>query len=629
MNKKDLPSNELRKKYLNYFREKGHQVIPSSSIIPENDPTTLFTGSGMQPLVPFLLGQKHPLGDRLTDSQQCFRAEDIEEVRDNRHTTFFEMLGNWSLGSYFKKEQLSWFFKFLTDEAGIDPSHLYVTAFAGDSENSIPKDEESVQIWKELFSSKGIEAKDVELGTEEQGSKVGMQGGRIFYYGSKKNWWSRSGVPKNMPAGEPGGPDSEVFYEFTEIQHDQKFGEHCHPNCDCGRFMEIGNSVFMEYKKEADGTFSKLVQKNVDFGGGLERIMAAAKDNADVFVAVDSLNSVIKTIEKESQKEYSQDCEHKKSFRVIADHMRASVFILGAGVVPSNTDRGYVLRRLIRRMVRHADILQIKENALASIAGVVINAFEEIRPDLKEKKDWIEKEIDGEERKFRQTLKKGLQEFKKRVLEKEEKQLSPIEAFYFYQTYGFPKEIMQELCRENSIEFNSEAFDKEFEKHQEVSRAGITQKFAGGLADKSEETTALHTATHLLHAALRKVLGEHVQQKGSNITPERLRFDFSHPSKVTQEELKKVEDLVNEQIKKNIPVTKEIMSPEEAKSKGALGFFGEKYGDQVSVYTVGDFSKEICGGPHVEHIGLLGKLKIKKEEAVSAGVRRIKAVLEK
>lgn len=625
---RELSSNQLREKFLKYFKEREHEIIPSSSLVPENDPTTLFTGSGMQPLVPFLLGQKHPLGDKLADSQQCFRAEDIEEVGDNRHTTFFEMLGNWSLGNYFKREQLPWFFKFLTEEVGLNPANIYVTAFAGDPENQIPKDEESAQIWKELFASKGIDAKEVELKTEEAG-KVGMQGGRIFYFDARKNWWSRSGVPQNMPVGEPGGPDSEVFYEFTEIEHDQKYGEHCHPNCDCGRFMEIGNSVFMEYKKESDGTFSKLVQKNVDFGGGLERILAAAKNNADVFVSVDTLKKIVQELEKKSGKEYSRNCEHVGSFRVIADHMRASVFILGAGVTPSNTDRGYVLRRLIRRMIRHSDILGIPENTLESVTEVVADSYKEIRPDLAEKVQEIKKEIDGEERKFRQTLKKGLQEFKKRVLEKGEKKLSPVDAFYFYQTFGFPKEIMQELCKENSIEFDDKAFDEEFQKHQNISRAGITQKFAGGLADRSEETTALHTATHLLHAALRKVLGKHVRQKGSNITPERLRFDFSHLSKVTPEELKKVEDLINEQIEKDVPVTKEIMSPEEAKSKGALGFFGEKYGDQVSVYSVEGFSKEICGGPHVERTGSLGKFKIQKEEAVSAGVRRIKATLDK
>jgi len=623
---KQLTSRELRSKYIAYFEKESHAAIPYASLVPENDPTTLFTGSGMQPLVPYLLGQKHPQGVRLVNSQLCFRAEDVEEVGDNRHTTFFEMLGNWSLGSYFKHEQLSWFFGFLTDVVGLEPNRIYVTAFAGDEKNNIPKDIDAVEIWKELFKSKGIEAIDIELLTEERGAKLGMQGGRIFYYGAKKNWWSRAGVPENMPAGEPGGPDSEVFYEFTDIEHDKKFGEHCHPNCDCGRFMEIGNSVFMEFKKEADGTFSKLEQRNVDFGGGLERISAAASNNPDVFSAVDTLRNIISGIEKASGKEYSTK-EHTKSFRVIADHLRAAIFIISFGVSPSNTDRGYVLRRLIRRMVRHSDLLGMPELTLSKLVDGVVNMYTETRPALTGQVAAIVETIDKEEKKFRETLRKGLQEFDKNVIKAGIKELDGPGSFYFYQSYGFPKEIMQELAQENGIAFDAKAFEREFEKHQEVSRAGINQKFAGGLADHSEQTTKLHTATHLLHAALRKVLGTHVQQKGSNITPERLRFDFSHPSKMTQEEIKQVEDLVNEQIKRNLPVTREMASKEEAKQTGALGFFEEKYGAQVSVYTMGDFSKEICGGPHVEETGKLVHFKILKEESVSAGIRRIKATV--
>jgi len=618
---------ELRKKYQEYFSRKGHAVLPSASLIPENDSTTLFTGSGMQPLVPFLLGAKHPDGTRLTNSQQCFRAEDIEEVGDNRHTTFFEMLGNWSLGDYFKKEQLEWFAEFLTGTAGIDLANIYVTAFAGDEKKGIPKDEESVKIWQEIFAKKNIAADVVELLTEKRGGDLGMQGGRIFYYDAKKNWWSRAGVPENMPAGEPGGPDSEVFFEFKQIPHDEKFGKFCHPNCDCGRFMEIGNSVFMEYKKEENGTFSKLAQKNVDFGGGMERIMAASQNNSDIFFAVDTLREIVEKIEEKSGKKYNENSSTRKSFRVIADHLRATVFIISAGILPSNTDRGYVLRRLIRRMVRHSDILDMPENSLAELGETVVSLYAPIRPDLVEKEKEIEETIWSEEKKFRQTLRNGLQEFEKIVLKAGKKDLTGVEAFYFYQSFGFPKEIMQELCSENNINFDAPGFEKEFEKHQDISRAGTAQRFAGGLADHSAQTTKLHTATHLLHASLRKVLGEHVQQKGSNITPERLRFDFSHPQKMTSEEISIVETMVNEQIKRQLVVTKEVMTPLEAKEAGALGFFEKKYGEQVSVYTAGYFSKEICGGPHVENTGEIGNFKIIKEEAVSAGIRRIKATV--
>jgi alanyl-tRNA synthetase len=627
MNFQPKTITELRKKYQEYFSQRKHAVLPSASLIPENDSTTLFTGSGMQPLVPYLLGAKHPDGTRLTNSQQCFRAEDIVEVGDNRHTTFFEMLGNWSLGDYFKKEQLNWFAEFLTDVAGIDLSNIYVTVFAGDEKKGIPKDEESAKIWQEIFAKKGIKAEAVELLTEERGGELGMQGGRIFYYNAKKNWWSRAGVPENMPAGEPGGPDSEVFFEFKQIPHDEKFGKYCHPNCDCGRFMEIGNSVFMEYKKEENGSFSKLAQRNVDFGGGLERIMAASQNNADMFIAVDTLRQIVEKIEEKSGKTYSDNSSTRKSFRVIADHLRAVVFILSAGILPSNTDRGYVLRRLIRRMVRHSDVLNMAENSLAELGTIVVSSYSSVRPDLIEKENEIKEAIRAEEKKFRQTLKNGLQEFEKTVLKAGKNDLAGSDAFYFYQSFGFPKEIMQELCAENNIRFDAQGFEQEFEKHQEISRAGTAQRFAGGLADHSAQTTKLHTATHLLHTALRKVLGDHVQQKGSNITPERLRFDFSHPQKMTAEEISIVEKMVNEQIERKLQVTKEIMTPAEAKQAGALGFFEKKYGEQVSVYTAGDFSKEICGGPHVENTEEIGNFKIIKEEAVSAGIRRIKATI--
>lgn len=622
-----MTTSEVRKHYLNFFKEKGHSVLPSSSLIPENDPTTLFTGSGMQPLVPYLLGTKHPEGLRLVNSQRCFRAEDIEEIGDNRHTTFFEMLGNWSLGDYFKKEQLEWFFSFLTDVVGIDPERIFVTCFSGDPDNGIEKDNESAVIWKKLFESKGIIAKEVDLVTEARGGEEGMQGGRIFYYGSKKNWWSRAGIPQNMPAGEPGGPDSEVFFEFREIEHDKKFGTFCHPNCDCGRFMEIGNSVFMEYLKEKDGTFSRLKQRNVDFGGGLERITAASNGDHDIFRSVDTLNDIIQEVERRSGKKYGEE-KYFKAFRVIADHLRASVFMIHAGVFPSNTDKGYVLRRLIRRMVRHGEILGLPKNSLADMAALVISLYGDEVSGLFERGEQIKDSIAREEAKFRITLARGLMEFERNVIAAGKKELTDSEAFYYYQSFGFPKELMSELAAEHGIGFDSAGFDLAFHKHQEVSRAGTVQKFTGGLADHSEHTTKLHTATHLLHASLRKILGNHIGQKGSNITKERLRFDFSHPEKITSEQLRQLEELVNEQIKLDLPVTKKEMSVAEAKQSGALGFFEEKYGDKVHVYSMGDFSKEICGGPHVERTGELGEFKILKEESVSAGVRRIKAVVK-
>lgn len=620
-----MTSNELREKFIAYYQEKGHAVLPSAALIPENDPTTLFTGSGMQPLIPYLLGEKHPLGTRLVDSQQCFRVNDIEEIGDSRHTTFFEMLGNWSLGDYFKKEQIPWIFGFLVDVIGIDPQRLYVTAFSGDLSIGIPKDETSVEIWTNLFVQKGVVATAIDLGTEENAYQTGMQGGRIFYYGSK-NWWSRSGTPETMPVGEPGGPDSEMFYEFPDVEHDKKFGEHCHPQCDCGRFIEIGNSVFMEYKKESAGVFAKLAHQNLDFGGGFERILQAANDSADIFLAVDNLKKILDALQEKSGRNYT-DLSAKKSFRVIADHMRAAVFLISNGITPSNTDRGYILRRLIRRMVRHCDLLGVEEGFLAPISRIVVESYVAIRPILGEQEALIAQTINDEEQKFRKTLKSGLKEFEKRVMGLGKKSLNGEEAFYFYQSYGFPLEVMSELCQENGIQFNQSEFEREFEKHQALSRSGTEKKFAGGLADASEQTTKLHTATHLLHAALRKVLGEHVGQKGSNITAERLRFDFSHPAKMTSEEIKLVEEMVNNQIQRSLPVTKEVTTPDAAKAAGALGFFTEKYGDQVSVYSMGDFSKEICGGPHVQNTGELKSFKIIKEEAVSAGIRRIKATV--
>ena len=613
-------SAEIRRKYLEFFKEKGHAVIPSASLVPENDPTTLFTGSGMQPMVPYLLGEKHPLGTRITDSQKSFRTVDIDEVGDNRHTTFFEMLGNWSLGDYFKKEQIPWMFEFLTEKIGIDPNKLYVTVFIGDEKNNIPKDTESAQIWKKLFESKNIDAKEIEMGSEENASKVGMQGGKIFYYDSSKNWWSRAGVPENMPAGEPGGPDSEMFYDFGTL-HNPKFGKECHPNCDCGRFIEIGNNVFMEYKKNLDGTFSKLPQHNVDFGGGLERMTMAINNCSDIIEV--NHKFILDYIEKISGKIYGKNKEETKAFRVIADHMKASVFLIGDGVIPSNTDQGYYVRRLIRRAVRYWDKLGIEKSGLSALVDSVLEPYKDSYPDIYNKKEIIAGEIAKEEERFRKTLKDGLKQFEKGV-----------DPFILFTTYGFPFELTQELAKEKGIEIDENKFKKDIEEHQKLSRAGSEQKFKGGLGGTGEMETKYHTATHLLHQALHDVLQTEITQKGSNITAERLRFDFNFGRKMTDEEKKKVEDIVNEKISEKLPVHKIIMNKEEAEKTGAAHAFGDKYGDEVSVYYIGDsletaYSKEFCGGPHVENIDTLGHFKIIKEEAVSAGVRRIKAVLDK
>lgn len=611
--------DEIRSRFLKFFEKRGHKIIPSASLVPENDPTTLFTGSGMQPMVPYLLGEKHPQGTRIADSQKSFRTVDIDEVGDNRHTTFFEMLGNWSLGDYFKKEQIEWMFEFLIDEIKLSPERFYITVFIGDEKNKIPKDEEAGKIWKELFAKKGIEAKEVEIGSEENGYEVGMQGGRIFYYDVKKNWWSRAGIPQNMPAGEPGGPDSEMFYEFTEIEHNPKFGKNCHPNCDCGRFLEVGNNVFMEYKKNEDGTFSKLPQKNIDFGGGLERIAMAVNNCSDVIEV--NHRPIIDYLEKVSGKIYKQNKNETKAFRVIADHMKASVFLIADGVLPSNTDQGYFVRRIIRRSVRYADSLGIKESVLAPIVHSITEMYKNSYPGVFEKTDFIHKEILLEEERFRKTLEKGLKEFEKGV-----------DPFILFTTYGFPFELTQELAKEKGYEVDEKKFHKDLKEHQKLSQTSSAGMFKGGLSDSGEETKKLHTATHLLRQALEDVLGEKIVQKGSNITAERLRFDFSFSRKMTDEEKKKVEDIVNEKIQLKLPMQKVIMKKEDAEKTGAVHVFGEKYGDEVSIYYIGEtlenaYSKEFCGGPHVKNINELGILKIIKEEAVAQGVRRIKAVL--
>ncbi len=590
--------NEIRKKYLDFFKARGHEVIPGVPLVPENDPTTLFVSSGMQPLLPYFLGTPHPKGTRVANSQLSFRAGDIEEIGDNRHTTTFEMLGNWSFGDYFKKEQLPWFFEFLTTELSIPVDRLWITCFAGDSKLGIPRDEESAEIWKSL----------------------GIPEPRIQFYDAKKNWWTRSGAPENMPPGEPGGPDSEVFYDFG-TPHNPAFGTHCHPNCDCGRFMEIGNSVFMEYIKKDDGTFAKLPKQNVDFGGGLERLTAAHLGTPDIF-KIDTMWATIDALQKKTDAVYEHDLL-TRSFRIVADHLRGAVFMIGDGVLPSNTEQGYILRRLIRRGIEHADRISAQTVTLADLADTVIEPYKNFYPRIAEKREHIVSVLRDEEQRFRKTLKDGMKEFERGT-----------DPFILFTTYGFPIEMTEELARERGRTVDMQKFKQEMERHQELSRAGAEQKFKGGLADTSEKTTMLHTATHLMLAGLRKYLGDHVHQAGSNITQERSRFDFTHSEKVPREVLDKVEAYVNEAVGKKAVVEIIKMPKDEAKAAGVEGSFWEKYPDTVNVYQVKApdgiiYSRELCGGPHVENTGKIqGTFKIVKEEAVAAGIRRVKAVLE-
>ncbi|HEY4523070.1 MAG TPA: alanine--tRNA ligase [Candidatus Paceibacterota bacterium] len=607
--------SEVRRRYLDFFKARGHVIIPSAPIVPENDPTTLFTSSGMQPLVPYLLGQPHPEGSRLVDSQLSFRAEDIEEVGDNRHTTFFEMLGNWSLGDYFKAEQLPWLYAFLTEELRLPKERLWVTCFAGDAALRLPKDTESAEIWK----------------------KIGVPDNHISFYDAKKNWWSRSGTPDKMPAGEPGGPDSEIFYEFTSVEHDTAFGEHCHTNCDCGRFMEIGNSVFMEYLKQANGSFERLPKQNVDFGGGLERLTAASRDNPNVFM-IDVFDAARQVLETRSGKSYSNvghPMSYIRSFRVVLDHVRAACFMLASGVVPGPNEQGYVLRRLIRRAIREADKLGIKDAVLAEVASGFGAAYADAYPFVQAAASRIRSELEKEEVQFRRTLVQGLREFEKHV-GSTRPNIEPEAVCMLYTTYGFPVELTEEIAKERGLTIDQEAVGKLMEEHQALSRAGAAQKFAGGLADHAEQTVRYHTAHHLLLKALQMVVGSGVHQRGSNITSERLRMDFSYGQKMTPEQIAAVEKMVNEKIAEGLPVIRTDMRLEDAEALEAEHEFGANYPDMVSVYSVGPldgaFSIEFCGGPHVANTAEIGaedkKFKIVKEEASAAGVRRIRAVLE-
>lgn len=597
-----MKSTEIRQKYLDFFKTRGHNIIPSASLIPENDSTLLFVNSGMFPLVPYFLGAKHPAGNCIVNSQKSFRTEDIDEVGDNRHNTFFEMLGNWSLGpAYWKSEQLNWWYEFLIDELKIDPNRLYQTIYTGSTDGQISKDTESIEIVKQIFNKYGVDDED-----------------RIFEY-VDKNWWQRGDA-----IGELGGPDSETFYD-TGKEHDSRFGEKCHVNCDCGRFIEIGNSVFMQYQKTESG-WQELKSKNVDFGGGLERLCMALQAKSNVF-QTDLFNDAILKIEELSGKKYQDD---NKSFEIIADHLKAATFIMGdeKGVAPSNTDQGYIVRRLIRRALRFAKLLGITaEDWTKEIASIYIDLYKEVYPELNLNQHFIIEQLSKEEKKFITTLEKGEKEFTKLTTD-----INGEQAFDLYQSYGFPIEMTIELAKEKNILVDEKGFYEELKKHQDLSRTASAGKFKGGLADHSEETTKLHTASHLLLAALRMVFDKNISQKGSNITAERLRFDFPFPRKMTEEEIKSVENIVNQSIDQKLPVRFEEMSLDKAREIGATGVFDSKYGDKVKVYFIGNegnyFSQEICGGPHVENTSELHHFRIIKEESSSSGIRRIKAVVE-
>lgn len=631
-----MNAQQIRTAYISYFTQRSHVEIKRAPLVLTDDPTTLFTGSGMQPIIPYLLGQPHDAGNRLVDSQTCLRAQDIDDIGDNRHTTFFEMLGNWSLGDYFKREQIEWMYDFLANVVKLDMSRLYVTCYMGAPEFSIPKDTEAAEIWAELFSGNGLSNGQADIGSEEAGYARGIRDGeRIFYYDGSKNWWSRNGNEANTPVGDPCGPDSEMFYDFG-TSHNPEYGEYCHPNCDCGRFMEIGNNVFMAYKKVAEGKFEKLEKPNVDHGSGLERIAAAKLDDPDVF-KISLMWPIVEKLQTLSGKKYDS---HTESMRVIADHLRAATFLAVDGCVPSNKQQGYVMRRLLRRAIRYSFDLGIEQNFMAEIVPVIAGLYLDDFPEVATKREEIVAALVKEEKAFRQTLRKGI----KQMQQFAPNGLTGTELFTLYDTYGFPVELSVEEAYKQDIQVSDSwrsEFDDKMQQQRQRSQTAAKGVFKGGLGGQTLQHKKYHTATHLMYQALRDVLGDHVVQRGSNITEERLRFDFSHDQKVTREQLDQVEEIVNNQIAKDLKISFAEYPTEEATGRlGALGQFGDRYGDTVKVYSMKDadapagqrpYSFEICGGPHVDHtLELIDdgkKFKIVKEEASSSGVRRIKAVL--
>ncbi|MEN9407907.1 MAG: Alanine--tRNA ligase [Candidatus Parcubacteria bacterium] len=635
-----LTAREIIEKYIAFFEKHGHKRIANAPLVPINDPSTLFTSSGMQPLVPYLLGEKHPQGKRLVNVQNSFRAQDVDEIGDNRHTTFFRMLGNWSLGDYFKKDQLPWIFAFLTDKEnglGLYPHKLYVTAFSGDKKNNIPQDTESGEIWKEIFAQHGITAKEVVLENEELAGEKGMQGGRIFYYDANKNWWSRSGIPEKMPAGEPGGPDSEIFYEFTEVEHNPAFGKYCHPNCDCGRFFEISNSVFMEYIKKEDGSFANLPAKNVDHGGGLERYLCAHENQSDVF-QTSLLTPIIDALEHATGTSYTV---HAKELRIITNHFASAAYIIASGVVPSNTEQGYILRRLLRR--GFDSFYELRGTDISPVIEAVIESYNDTDPELSMQYEHIKAVVLNEEssyKKARTAAQKSIdKELEKQGIKRGDDLMGTTEisaelAFKSTASYGLGPTQLRSL----GYSFDEQAFAEEVKKHQLLSRAGAEKKFKGGLADHSEKTVMGHTATHLMHQALRDVFGTQLHQTGSNITSERVRFDFNYDKRLTDEEIAKVERIVNEKIQENLPVHFELIETKKAHEMGAIGLFMDTYGDKSKIYFIGPsgdsglqkddaYSIEFCGGPHVEFTGTLKSFKIIKQENLGKNQKRLYAVI--
>ena len=627
-----MNAQEIRLKYLDFYSKQAHAVIKRAPLILTDDPTTLFTGAGMQPMIPYLLGEPHPEGKRIADSQTCLRAQDIDDIGDNRHTTFFEMLGNWSLGDYFKKEQINWMWQFLSEEVGLDMNRVYITCYIGDDRYGIPKDTEAAEVWAGLYETAGLSSGQADIGSEEAGYARGIHPGeRIFYYDGSKNWWSRNGGPETTPIGDPCGPDSEMFYEFDFIEHDPKFGEHCHPNCDCGRFMEIGNNVFMAYKKVADGVFEPLEKPNIDHGSGLERIAAAVNNDPDVF-KISLLWPIVEKLQDLSGKNYAS---HTESMRVIADHLRAAAFMAVDGCVPSNKEQGYVMRRLLRRAIRYSFDLGIEQNFLEEVVPVIADLYEADFPEVKENREQIIAVLVKEEKAFRQTLRKGLRQMQQYI----DDGLTGEELFTLYDTFGFPVELSTEEAYRQGIKLSDNwrgEFDRRMAEQRQRSKTARKGQFSGGLEGHDPIHLKYHTATHLLGAALRKVLdAPDLQQHGSNITAERLRFDFNH-DKLTPEEKQAVEDQVNAWIDADLPVSFAVYPTDEALNMGAIGAFGERYGDTVKVYSIGEgdnvISFEVCGGPHVEHTGVLAedgkRFTITKEEASAAGIRRIKAILD-